>query len=751
MLDALRRIVQEAAQADDLSAVLDLIVQKVREALDVDVSSIYLLRQQSDKVALMASVGQPEGSHLQQYESLATLVAERAEPLNLPDVTEHSRYQRFPGSAEAPLHAFLGVPILHRRRLLGVLVVHSLQSGVFDEDHVAFLVTLAAQLAGIISAAEISGELGSESPQAMGSNVVVEGIAGSPGIGIGTTVVIFPTTELASVPDRSPSSISNEILLFREAVERVEADLRRIKESLADKLPAEDQALFDAYLMMLSGSSLVEGVERRIRAGNWAPGALRSTFQEFQRHFEEMDDDYLRERATDVRDLGRRILEQLLNDGHQKPQYRDSTILVGREISASELAEVPTEKLAGLVCSGGSGSSHVAILARALGIPAVMGASDLPVSRIDNLDVVVDGHQGTIYLRPEGMVRREFERLAREERELAQGLMNEAKRPAVTADGHTIPVFINSGLKSDLLSVQRSMADGIGLYRTELPFMLRERFPGEIEQANIYEYVLRSFPAHPVTLRTLDVGGDKPLSYFPIVEDNPFLGYRGIRITLDHPDIFLTQLRAMLLASRGTRNLSILFPMISSMDELDESLRLLHRAHDELKEEGVDTPFPRTGVMVEVPSAVYLAEALATKVNFLSIGTNDLVQYLLAVDRNNPRVAELYSDTHPAVLSAIDAIVSGGRRAGRPVSVCGEMASDPVTALLLIGAGVDSLSVSVAALPRVKWVIRSFTRERAGELFQAAREIIDPPAVRNLVTTALIDAGLGALVRGGKH
>lgn len=751
MLFTLRRIVQEATQAEGLADVLDLIVRHVREALGVDVSSLYLLRPQNEQLTLMASSGLAQGAHLQQYEGLVALVAERAEPVILDNVTAHSRYQHFPGSGEKPLNSFLGVPILHQRRLLGVLVVQSLGAHHFQEDHVAFLVTLVAQLASVISSAEISGELGDGEVQDVGRNILVSGIPGSPGIGIGTAVVFFPDTELAAVPDRKPDSIEDEIALFRDAVARVEVDLLRIKEGLSSKLPTEDRALFDAYLMMLSSSSLIDGAIERIKGGNWALGALRATFLEYQRHFDEMEDDYLRERATDVQDLGRRILERLLTDGHKRPRYPENTILVGRDISASQLAEVPTERLAGMVCGSGSGSSHVAILARALGVPAVMGASDLPVARIDGLDVIVDGYQGSIYLRPEKAVRTEFERLAREESELAQGLWSEAKRPAITLDGHTVPVYINSGLKSDLMHAQRSMADGIGLYRTEIPFMVRERFPGEVEQANIYERVLRSFPAHPVTLRTLDVGGDKALSYFPIVEDNPFLGYRGIRISLDHPDIFLTQLRAMLQASRATGNLHVLFPMIGSMDELEESLALLERARKELGEEGIETPLPRTGVMIEVPSAVYLAEHLARKVDFLSIGTNDLVQYLLAVDRNNTRVAELYHDDHPAVLCAIEAIVDAAHRVGRPVSVCGEMASDPVSMLLLLGAGVDSLSVSVASLPRIKWIIRSFSRQHASEIFAEARRLLDPESIRSLLNNTLIDAGLGALVRAGRH
>jgi phosphotransferase system enzyme I (PtsP) len=262
--------------------------------------------------------------------------------------------------------------------------------------------------------------------------------------------------------------------------------------------------------------------------------------------------------------------------------------------------------------------------------------------------------------------------------------------------------------------------------------------------------VLEAFTPRPVTMRTLDVGGDKALPYFPIEEDNPFLGWRGIRITLDHPEIFLTQIRAMLKANIGLGNLNLLLPMISNLGELDESLELIRRAHTELVEEGFDVPQPRIGVMVEVPSVVFQAERLAARVDFLSIGTNDLTQYLLAVDRNNARVAGLYDSLHPAVLHALVAVVEGARRHVRPVSVCGEMAGDPAAALLLLGVGIDSLSMSASSLPRVKWAVRSVSQARCKELLAAALQMENARAVREMLEVALDEAGLGGLIRAGK-
>jgi phosphotransferase system enzyme I (PtsP) len=280
--------------------------------------------------------------------------------------------------------------------------------------------------------------------------------------------------------------------------------------------------------------------------------------------------------------------------------------------------------------------------------------------------------------------------------------------------------------------------------------MIRDRFPGEEEQLQIYRQVLQSFNHGPVTLRTLDVGGDKALPYFPIKEDNPFLGWRGIRITLDHPEIFLVQLRAMLRASEGLNNMQLLLPMINSVHEVDDSLAILKRAYEELLEEGCNIQKPKIGVMIEVPSAVYQVREIARRVDFLSVGTNDLTQYLLAVDRNNSRVAESYDALHPAVLRALVQIVEGSHAENKPVSVCGEMAGDPASAILLVGMGIDSLSMSVANLPRIKWVVRNFTSGRAKRILAEALVCESAQTIRSNMNVILEEAGLGGLVRAGR-
>jgi phosphotransferase system enzyme I (PtsP) len=526
--------------------------------------------------------------------------------------------------------------------------------------------------------------------------------------------------------------------------------MRLMSARMVDSLPVEDMALFDALILILRSENLVDGTIEGIRAGNWAPGALRNTIAEHVAAFEDMEDPYLRERASDVRDLGRRILQHLQSIHPVARTFDANTILVGEDLSASQLAEVPVDRLVGVVSARGSSASHVAILARALGIPAVMGVDDLLVGRLDGQELVVDGYQSRVFVRPSEAIRKEFLRLQREEAELSHELQGLTELPSETRDGVRVPLYANTGLLTDITPSLRCGAEGVGLYRTEVPFLIRDRFPGEEEQRRTYRQVLEAFAPAPVTVRTLDIGGDKMLSYFPVQEDNPFLGWRGIRISLDHPEIFLTQVRAILRANAGLNNLQLLLPMVSSVGEIDSALGLIRRAHEELLDEGQELVYPKIGVMIEVPSAVYQIPAMATRVDFFSIGSNDLTQYLLAVDRNNSQVAELYDALHPSVLRAIQHVTQQAHDVERSVSVCGEMAGDPVAALLLLGMGVDSLSMSAASLLRVKWVVRSFTQTRAQELLDEVWELEEGGAVRALVRASLEEAGLGGLVHAGR-
>lgn len=755
MLETLHRIVQEVNAARDFAQALNIIVDRVASATTAEVASIYLVDDDPELLRLMATRGlNPDAVgrvRLRIQEGLVGLVAQREEPINLDNADRHPRFVYFSETGEEHFHSFLGVPVIHYRRLLGVLVVQRQAPQRFDDDEVAFLATMASQLAGVIAHAQASGGLAALSSRRASRNRPLNGLAGAAGVAIGRAFVLYTPADLAAVPDRAPDDPAVEEAAFLGAVQQVRGELEDIAGRLQGALPENEQLLFEVYLRILDGDTLVQDVCRRIRRGNWAAGAVRETIAEHARVFDDMEDAYLRERASDIRDIGRRLLTRLMVSHEDHRTLPDKAILVGHEVNASQLAEVPRQRLAGVVSATGSANSHVAILARSLGVPAVMGATDLRPRGLEGRRLVVDGNTGRVYVNPTRAVRREYRRLQREETQLSEGLKPLLPLPAETLDGQRIRLYVNTGLIADVGASLESGCDGVGLHRTEFPFMVRDRFPGEEEQTALYREVLSAFAPKPVTLRTLDVGGDKVLPYFPIQDENPFLGWRGIRMTLDHPEIFLTQLRAMLRASLGLNNLQIMFPMISRLEEVDEAMRLVLRAVVELREEGLDVGEPKLGAMVEVPAAVYQARSLARRLDFLSVGSNDLAQYLLAVDRNNSRVASLYDELHPAVLRAISTVAEAGREAGVPVSICGAMAADPGSALLLMAMGMEGLSMSSVALLRVKWAIRSFRLDEAKALLERALTLEYPEEVRTLVRDALEAKGLGSLTRAGRQ
>ncbi len=751
MLETLRRIVQEVSTAPDLTSALAIAVNRIRDTMRVTACTVYLADQDHREFVLMATAGLNPAAvgqvRLSQQQGLVGLVAERQEPLSLKDAPRHPRFRKTPATHEDACHAFLGVPLIQYRRTLGVLVVQDAAVRQFQSEEADFLVTIAAQLASILHHAVLCGTARDLlNPFAIGAHAL-QGLAGARGVAIGTITIPHLLADLDDVPDRPAQNPAAEEAAFRVAIAAVDEELRLARERLAPLLPPTELALFTVHRMMLNSDSLLEETSARIRAGSWAPTAWRDAILVRARLLEQAEDSYLSTRAEDIRDLGRRVLQHLRAGSTKQPNaLAEQCVLFAEEMSVAHLAAVPPERLVAVVCLRGSALSHVAILARAMGIPAVMGLGDRPIGRFEGCDIIVDGYQGRVFVNPDTAVREEYQRLIIAEAELSAELNELRDLPATTLDGYYLPLYAKAGLLSDIASARDCGADGIGLYRTEFAFMVRESFPSEEEQRHSYRQMLAAFAPKPVVVRTLDIGGDKSLPYFTIEEKNPFLGWRGMRFTLDHPDIFLIQLRAMLRANAGLHNLRILFPMITTVEEVDEALRLLNHAHRELEEDGWPAAFPQIGVMIEVPSAALQAAQLARRVDFLSVGTNDLTQYTLAVDRDNARVAGLYDNLHPAMLKIIAHIVEGGRQAGRPVNLCGEMSADPGAALLLLGMGVDSLSASATSVPRVKWAIRSFTRARAQELTRQALELDTVRQVRQLLNDALRQAGLGKIV-----
>ena len=430
-----------------------------------------------------------------------------------------------------------------------------------------------------------------------------------------------------------------------------------------------------------------------------------------------------------------------------KDHFPKDTILVGEEITFSMLTRVPSGQLKGLVSKRGAVNSHVAILAHALGIPAVMGAVDLPLHRLDGRSLIVDGHYGEVYANPSTDLTSDYIAVAEEEREFAEELNELRELPCVTLDGWRVLLWVNIGLPGDITRSLDRGAEGIGLFRTEVPFMTQDRFPSEEEQRSLYREHMEAFEPRPVTMRTLDIGGDKALPYFPIAEDNPFLGWRGIRVTLDHPEIFLVQARAMLRANSGLRGvLRIMLPMVSDVSEVDEAQSLVRQAYREVADEGFNVKEPLLGVMIEVPSAVYQARDLARRVDFLAVGSNDLTQYMLAVDRNNPRVAGLYRDLHPSVLRALREVARQAHIEKKDVGICGELAGTPSGAVLLLAMGYQVLSMNATNLPKIKWLLRNIKRRDARRMLLRVLKMDAAEDVRRYMEGELIAAGLGRLV-----
>lgn len=756
LIHTLQRVIKQVDQSPNIQLALNRIVDSLIAELRIDTCSIFLMADDSDELVLMANRGLQSKVvgqiRLQVGQGVVGMVAEKAEPVQLEEAPLHKRFVYFADSGEEAFPVFLGVPIIYQRKVLGVLVIQRSEIP-FDGDDLAFMTTLASQLSNAIIHARSAGELENLKKDKTSSvSCILRGVAGAPGISLGDAVVMSHSVALHSVPDKAISSnqAGIEIEKFHQALDFVNQSLKDQASLMQKSLAAEESALFYAYAQMLESGSLVDDTEKRIHEGLWAPASWRETIDAHCAVFASMDDEYLAERGRDIRDLGRRVLQHMLAVNDQARQCTTNCVLVGEEITPSDLASVPVEQLKAIVSEHGSGSSHVAILARALGIPAVMGVSNLPYTRMEGLTVVTDGYSGRVYIDPKKDLLADLKKFIEDEARITDSLKQLKNKPAVTTDGWRVSLFVNSGLMADHTPSLMSGAEGVGLYRTEIPFQIRESFPGEDEQYAIYRDVLETFKGMPVVLRTLDVGGDKPLSYFPIKEDNPFLGWRGIRITLDHPEIFITQVRAMIRANQDLENLHILLPMISGLQELDDALILVHRAKDEVQEElGHELRFPQVGAMIEVPSAIYQIEEICKLVDFVSIGTNDLTQYLLAVDRNNEQVAQLFSSMHPSVLRAMEQIIQGAAKQNTPVSVCGELAGDPLGVMVLMGMSLESFSMSAGSLLRAKKVIRAFSHEEFVNFYQQARQLGDATDIKHFYIEQLDSRGLGHLIRAG--
>ena len=739
----LKSIFQRVAAETSSQKQMELIVSGVHDAMHVAVCSLYIHYQ--DELVLVATQGLDPGAvghvHLKIGEGLVGATAKSRHPINVEDATTRPEYRYFPETQEERYHGFLSVPIIHLRRLVGVLVVEEEQARKFTGDDEAFLITVASQLAMII--AQLDWDTLRPDLDIM-RMFRVAGIKGAAGIGIGRVRVIADSG-LKKIPDRRITDIDSELHVFRTALDLTQEQLAATEAAMTSTLPHDIAAIFSVYRMLIEGGDLARDIEENIKSGNWAPGAIRHVINKFVNVFEDMEDPYLKARSEDIRSLGNKLYANLHLQQPQQEQVEEQVVLAGELISITEFAKYKPEHLAGIICYGGSSLSHTAVLANALGVPAVMGTGEIKGLN-DGILAIVDGYQAQVILNPADTVVQEFAALREKDRSLNDMLEHLRDEPAMTRDHVRIALYTNTGLLADISPGLARGAEGVGLYRSEIPFMVHENFPTEDEQYENYRHILSSYQGKPVYIRTLDIGGDKPLPYFQFEEENPALGWRGIRFTLDNSSIFMSQIRAMLRASEGYNNLHILLPMVSRVDEIDSFLQLLDDALEQLNGEGRAIFKPRVGIMLEVPGSISLLPFYAKRIDFLSIGSNDLSQYLLAVDRNNPRVSTMYDHLHPSVLHEVNRIVVDARRYGLDVSLCGQMASDPMAVVFLIGMGIRILSVSAFNLPKIKWLIRSITFKKARDLLKEAMQMENEQAIRTSVLEYLDSAGLGELI-----
>lgn len=756
MLSQLRQIVEEFSATTNLSEAMNLLVEQTKTTMSIDCCSIFITNKHTQKLTLMASKGLASqvvgATHFNLDEGIVGLVYQKGEPVNLAHVSEHPQFKYLPSSNEEQFKSFLGTPIIHKRKVLGVLVVQQRLPRLFNKEEESFLVTLATHLASVLAntVLELPG-----SKKQKNHSVQLQGSPASPGICINKAQLLQAHLTLEEVEIINCDEPDQEITLFKNALQMCADEFSSVSLTLKEQVSKDAFLLFDVYGHLLKDKSLISAVEIQIKRNKLcAQSAIKQVAEEYIKQFENMTDPYLRERAVEIRDVAQRLLYHLTKSKEEQQRFDEPVILVADEVTISMLAMVPADKLKGVISVRGGLSSHVAILSRALGIPAVLGAP-LRLQDIDQKNIILDGYAGTIILEPDKAIRTEYQHLLDEEIEMKQLVDSDAYKEAVSQDGHSVELLVNTGLDTHLESIEEGSCAGVGLYRSELPFMLSSAFPTEEQQISTYQRLFEQYQNLPVTVRTLDVGGDKQLSYFPIAEENPFLGWRGIRLTLDHPDIFLVQIRAMLRASVATNNLRIMLPMVSCISEVHEAKRLIQQAWQEISVELQLTeqqfPLPKLGVMIEVPSSIFIIKQLAQLVDFLSVGSNDLTQYLLAVDRNNSRVAELFDSYHPAVLQALQLVMQQSQQYQLEVGICGELAGDPVGLLMLLGLGYRKLSMNAFNINKIKYLLNHINMTELEQCTQRALQAHDGTAIRAIYVDYLDSKGLGGFVRAGKR
>jgi phosphotransferase system enzyme I (PtsP) len=710
--------------APSMEEFLQKITAMVTRHMECEVCSIYLYYADQHELVLKATKGLNPDSvnkvRMKIGEGLTGLALKEKRPICEGQAKNNPNFRFFPGIGEEKFESFLAVPILRGSVEIGVMDIQSEKKDYFSTEDIQVFRAITTQLAATIETARLLITLNDKKEKILATIPedlkFVQGRCGSEGVAFATTKIVneslIDMQQFIAAGEKQYSEAD-----LHRAMEETERQLEDLQVKLEETLQDMPALIFTAQILMLKDKGLTDSIFSLIRGGINPPLAIIEVVGDYVSKFSKIEDAYLREKIYDIKDVGRRLLENLTGHARAHHDYQDK-IVIAKELFPSDVLKLFTQKIKGVILLSGGAASHVAILARSLNIPLVV-ANELSLLSLDpTTEVLLDADFGNIYINPDHSVKAKI--LQREElNRNISSLKKMVREHPKTSDGVAVKFMANINLLGDLKAANEFKADGVGLYRTEFPFMIRSNFPSEEEQYLIYRRLVEGMPGKEITLRTLDIGGDKFLSYSDYSkEENPFLGLRSIRLSLKHTDVFVAQLRAILRSGAGKR-IRILFPMISSIDEFLQAKEIVQECIHQLKTERKEfIKSPPLGVMVELPSIVEIIDEMAQEVDFLSIGTNDLIQYMLAVDRTNDKVAPMYLPYHPSVLRALKKIVDAGCKYGKEVSICGDMANDPKYLSLLLGLGIRCISMDARYLPRMHERLRQLSIPECEKLTQ---------------------------------
>ncbi len=709
-------------QKSDVRGFLQNVVSTVANHMNTDFCSIFFYDEYLDRLVMEGNIGLDSKLIgkviLNKGEGIIGETLRRQEPIITPNIHEDPHYKSLPGTQEEEYTSLLAVPIQAGVKSIGVLVVYHRQKDYFDKGELRALKTISSQLAGTLEEAHFL--LGVQQPRASDetktSQKIISTIKGQaivPGIGIGQAYIVEFADTRRLLESLVPSCRKATVKDFKRAVAETEAQLKALQSDMEEQLSDMGSLIFSTHLLMLQDASFIGHIESEIENGVDPCKAIVSRMEYFLNIFGESDNPRLREKVQDLQDLGHRFLLNLAGEYEAHGDYTGQ-VIIARELLPSELVKITAQHVEGVVLLSQGASAHISILAKSLGVPLLYTKDrdllEIPVAS----SLILDGLQGELLVNPPQKTLEHYHAVKAQE-EAIRNTSILPKEQTITQDGEEIFLRATINLVSDLKVAKKVKARGIGLYRSEFPFLIQNSFPNEDSQHLVYKKIFDSMgPDELITLRTLDIGGDKILSYMPDAEEvNPFLGLRALRFLLQNKKIFVGQLKAMIRAGEG-REFRIMFPLVSSLDDFLEAKKMVDKSIEFLKRDGFICQVPpELGVMVELPSAVMMAPDLARESDFMSIGSNDLVQYLLGVDRTNEKVADLYETRHPAVLRSIAHVAKIAKAGNCPLSVCGNMTTDKSLVYFLLGLGITNLSLPPGNIPSIQQFVEKIDLKEA--------------------------------------